>query len=73
MATDPLPERQVYAKGKIATDGRVETSVDTYNAKGRPMNVVGPTAGGAIIYPGVQGGTNWFSPSFLAIGSGRRQ
>jgi class 3 adenylate cyclase len=30
--------RQVYAKGKIATDGRVETSVDTYNAKGRPMS-----------------------------------
>ena len=34
------------------------------DAKGRPMNVVGPTPGGAIIYPGVQGGTNWFSPSF---------
>jgi class 3 adenylate cyclase len=30
--------RQVYAKGTIAADGRVETSVDTYNAKGRPMS-----------------------------------
>ena len=34
------------------------------DAKGRPMNVVGPSAQGAIIFPGVQGGTNWFSPSF---------
>ena len=34
------------------------------DAKGRPMNIVGPTAEGAVIYPGVQGGTNWFSPSF---------
>jgi hypothetical protein len=30
--------RQVYAKGTIGADGRVETSVDTYNAKGRPMS-----------------------------------
>ena len=30
--------RQVYAKGTIGADGRVETAVDTYNAKGRPMS-----------------------------------
>ncbi len=30
--------RQVYAKGTIGADGHVESSVDTYNAKGRPMS-----------------------------------
>ena len=30
--------RQVYAKGMIGADGHVESSVDTYNAKGRPMS-----------------------------------
>ncbi len=30
--------KQTYAKGTIAADGRVETSIDAYNAKGRPMN-----------------------------------
>ena len=30
--------RQVYAKGTIRPDGSVESSVDTYNAKGRPMS-----------------------------------
>ncbi len=32
--------------------------------KGRPQNVVSPTAEGTIIFPGNQGGTNWYSPSF---------
>jgi class 3 adenylate cyclase len=30
--------RQVYAKGTIGADGHVESAVDTYNAKGRPMS-----------------------------------
>src|SRR5207248_7704062 len=32
--------------------------------KGRPQNVVSPTTAGTIIFPGNQGGTNWYSPSF---------
>jgi len=36
------------------------------DAKGRPIlaPVAAPTAEGKLIYPGVQGATNWFSPSF---------
>jgi len=34
------------------------------DAMGRPMNVKAPTAEGTLIYPGNQGGTNWYSPSF---------
>jgi alcohol dehydrogenase (cytochrome c) len=34
------------------------------DARGRPMNVVAPTAEGTLIYPGNQGGTNWYSPSY---------
>jgi len=36
------------------------------DAKGRPILAPGaaPTAEGKLIYPGVQGATNWFSPSF---------
>jgi hypothetical protein len=33
-----LSGRQMYLKGTIAPDGRVETLVDSYNAKGRPIN-----------------------------------
>jgi alcohol dehydrogenase (cytochrome c) len=34
--------------------------------KGRPMRAPGmtPTAEGKLIYPGVQGATNWYSPSY---------
>ena len=32
--------------------------------KGRPKNVVPLTAEGIVAYPGVQGATNWYSPSF---------
>jgi alcohol dehydrogenase (cytochrome c) len=32
--------------------------------KGRPQNVKSPTPEGTLIYPGNQGGTNWYSPSF---------
>jgi alcohol dehydrogenase (cytochrome c) len=36
------------------------------DAKGRPILAPGaaPTAEGKLIYPGVQGATNWYSPSF---------
>jgi alcohol dehydrogenase (cytochrome c) len=34
--------------------------------KGRPLKIAGmvPTAGGTVVYPGVQGGTNFYSPSY---------
>ena len=37
-----------------------------FDEKGRPMRVTGkvPSAEGTLIYPGNQGGTNWYSPSF---------
>ncbi|HEX5430660.1 MAG TPA: PQQ-dependent dehydrogenase, methanol/ethanol family [Bryobacteraceae bacterium] len=37
-----------------------------FDEKGRPMRVPGkvPTPGGTRIYPGNQGGTNWYSPSY---------
>jgi alcohol dehydrogenase (cytochrome c) len=37
-----------------------------FDEKGRPMRVSGkvPTAEGTVIFPGNQGGTNWYSPSF---------
>src|SRR6202049_2886375 len=37
-----------------------------FDEKGRPMRVPGkvPSAEGTLIYPGNQGGTNWYSPSF---------
>ncbi len=36
--------------------------------QGRPIKVPGkaPSPQGTLIYPGVQGGTNWYSPSFSA-------
>jgi alcohol dehydrogenase (cytochrome c) len=37
-----------------------------FDEKGRPMRVTGkvPTAEGTLIFPGNQGGTNWYSPSY---------
>ena len=37
-----------------------------FDEKGRPMRVPGkvPSLEGTLIYPGNQGGTNWYSPSF---------
>ena len=32
--------------------------------KGRPMNMLSPTPQGTLVYPGNQGGTNWYSPSY---------
>jgi alcohol dehydrogenase (cytochrome c) len=37
---------------------------DGLDEKGRPINVKQVTAEGTLIYPGNQGGTNWYSPSF---------
>jgi alcohol dehydrogenase (cytochrome c) len=34
------------------------------DAKGRPQNVVPLTEEGVLVYPGVQGATNWYSPTF---------
>ncbi|HJT89007.1 MAG TPA: PQQ-dependent dehydrogenase, methanol/ethanol family [Bryobacteraceae bacterium] len=42
------------------------TWMDGFDEKGRPRRVPGkePTAGGTQIFPGNQGGTNWYSPSY---------
>jgi alcohol dehydrogenase (cytochrome c) len=39
---------------------------DGFDEKGRPLLVPGiaPTKEGTLVYPGNQGGTNWYSPSF---------
>jgi alcohol dehydrogenase (cytochrome c) len=36
------------------------------DAQGRPIRIpnMEPTAEGKLVYPGVQGGTNWYSPSY---------
>jgi len=46
---------QPFVKVNWATD---------FDAKGRPIQVVHPTREGALVYPGNQGGTNWYNPSF---------
>ena len=40
--------------------------VDGFDPKGRPLPVPGmaPSREGTLIYPGNQGGTNWYSPSY---------
>jgi len=42
------------------------TWANGFDEKGRPMKVPGmkPTPEGTVVYPGVQGATNWYSPSF---------
>jgi alcohol dehydrogenase (cytochrome c) len=42
------------------------TWANGFDEKGRPMRTPGmlPTAEGKQVYPGVTGGTNWYSPSF---------
>jgi alcohol dehydrogenase (cytochrome c) len=39
---------------------------DGFDAKGRPIPVPGiaPTKEGTLVYPGNQGGTNWYNPSY---------
>ena len=50
-----------FLLGKPFTKVTWTTGLD---AKGRPQNMVPLSEDGALIYPGVQGGTNWYSPSF---------
>jgi alcohol dehydrogenase (cytochrome c) len=35
-----------------------------FDAKGRPIQVVEPSREGTVVYPGNQGGTNWYNPSY---------
>jgi alcohol dehydrogenase (cytochrome c) len=37
---------------------------DGFDAKGRPNQVIHPTREGTLVYPGNQGGTNWYNPSY---------
>jgi len=43
-----------------------QTWAEGLDAKGRPIRVPGkePTEKGSLTFPGVQGGTNWYSPSY---------
>jgi alcohol dehydrogenase (cytochrome c) len=45
-------------------EGDVDQRAD---AKGRPQNVVRPTAEGTSIYPHFAGATNWYSPSYSPV------
>ncbi len=40
--------------------------MDGFDAKGKPIRIAGkvPTTEGTLIYPGNQGGTNWYNPSY---------
>jgi alcohol dehydrogenase (cytochrome c) len=38
--------------------------VEGWDAKGRPNQVIHPTREGTLVYPGNQGGTNWYNPSY---------
>ncbi len=42
------------------------TWMDGFDERGRPrkLNSAGSSPEGTIVYPGVQGGTNWYSPSY---------
>jgi alcohol dehydrogenase (cytochrome c) len=35
-----------------------------FDAKGRPNQVIHPTPEGTLVYPGNQGATNWYNPSY---------
>jgi alcohol dehydrogenase (cytochrome c) len=50
-----------FLLGKPFTKVTWTTGLD---AKGRPQNPVPLTEEGVLVYPGVQGGTNWYSPAF---------
>jgi alcohol dehydrogenase (cytochrome c) len=38
--------------------------VEGFDAKGRPNQVVHPSREGTLVYPGNQGATNWYNPSY---------
>jgi len=50
-----------FLLGKPFTKVTWNTGLDE---KGRPQNMVPLTEAGVQVYPGVQGATNWYSPSF---------
>jgi alcohol dehydrogenase (cytochrome c) len=50
-----------FLSGKPFTKVTWTTGLD---AKGRPQNIVSPTAEGLVVYPHLAGGTNWYSPSY---------
>ena len=50
-----------FLSGKPFTKATWTSGLD---AKGRPQNVVRPTAEGTTVYPHFAGATNWYSPSY---------
>jgi len=50
-----------FLSGKPFTKVTWTTGLD---AKGRPENVVRPTAEGTVVFPHFAGATNWYSPSY---------
>jgi alcohol dehydrogenase (cytochrome c) len=38
--------------------------VDGFDAKGRPNQILHPSREGTVVFPGNQGGTNWYNPSY---------
>lgn len=46
-----------------------QTWAEGLDARGKPIRVANklPTTGGTIVYPGMHGGTNWFSPSYSPL------
>ncbi len=46
-----------------------QTWAERLDAKGRPVKIPGrgPSTQGALTFPGVQGGTNWFAPSYSPV------
>jgi len=55
-----------FLSGKSFTKTNWYTAFDE---KGRPMRTPGvvPTVEGTLVYPGNQGGTNWYNPSFSPV------
>jgi alcohol dehydrogenase (cytochrome c) len=54
-ATGEFLKGQAFVKVNWATG---------FDAKGRPIQVVHPSREGSLVYPGNQGGTNWYNPSY---------
>lgn len=46
-----------------------QTWAERIDAKGRPVRIAAtnPSREGTLVYPGVQGGTNWYSPSYSPL------
>ena len=57
-------ESTLDVKATIVELGVGEALLSFLDEKGRPKNVKPVTPEGTLIYPGNQGGTNWYSPSF---------